>query len=89
MDDINPQVDRLRGQLIEQIAATMNGLGLSQSALARQFQISLPRVNRIVNRDRTVYALDGLVRIADILGLEVSLTVKKRRVGKPVATADK
>jgi transcriptional regulator with XRE-family HTH domain len=59
------------------MASSRKSLGLSQNELARQANLSLATIQNIESGRNTNPSLDVLVRLTDILGLQVSVSAVK------------
>lgn len=68
------QVERVKAQLSQAIAARIDQLGLTQSEAARLMQIDRPATCRIVNGTLHRIALQRIIGAAERLGVPVKLT---------------
>lgn len=73
---------KVRADFMAQLNATLRGWGVSGAEVARRLGSPQPRINRLMNEDADCYSLDALVILADKAGLDVAVTLKKRRAGQ-------
>ncbi len=71
-------VHRLKEELFSMIEKTMEKDGISQAELARRMGAQRYNINKVM-RGKFVVTLDFLVKMANALGLEVELKVKKAK----------
>jgi transcriptional regulator with XRE-family HTH domain len=62
--------------LIQDLEARRQALGMSRSVLARRSRVSLPTVNRILSGEHENAAFAHVAAIAEALGLEVASVAK-------------
>ena len=67
---------KIKRELLEAIVLTMERDGVSQAEVARRLGSQLTNINSIF-RARMVPSVDVLLRIAEAIGLDVSMTVKR------------
>ncbi len=69
-------VERLKEELFSVIEKTMEREGISQGEIARRLGAQSYNINKVMRR-KFVVTLDFLVKMAESLGLEVSMKTKK------------
>jgi predicted XRE-type DNA-binding protein len=84
---------RLRSALIIAITQFIQEKGLSQAEAAKLFGCAQPRISDLVRGKINLFSLDMLVAMLASAGIEVDMTISKRRadkaVRKPAAVAAK
>lgn len=68
--------DRLKKELFAAIEAAMEKDGISQGEVARRIGAQRYNVNKLM-RGKTVASLDFLLKIAESIGLDVELRIKR------------
>jgi len=63
----------IKAVIAEQIAAEMNRLGLTKSAMAGRLQTSRAQLDRLLDPDNTGVTLDTLQRAAKVVGRRLRL----------------
>jgi transcriptional regulator with XRE-family HTH domain len=69
--------DRIRTKLFSLIKKTMEEDGISQGEVARRIGSARPNVNKLM-RGRDAASIDFLLKIAESLGLDAELKVRKK-----------
>lgn len=70
---------RIRSELIARLRKVIASEGLTQSAAARLFGVSQPRVSDLVRGKIDLFSIDMLVNMLAKAGLRVTLTPRARR----------
>lgn len=69
--------DRIRTKLFATVKETMEEEGISQGEVARRIGAARPNINKLM-RGRDAASTDFLLKIAESLGLDVELRIKKK-----------
>jgi transcriptional regulator with XRE-family HTH domain len=69
--------DRIRTKIFSLIKKTMEEDGISQGEVARRIGSARPNVNKLM-RGRDAASIDFLLKIAESLGLDAELKVRKK-----------
>jgi predicted XRE-type DNA-binding protein len=72
------QADRIREELFAVVEKTMEDDGVTQAEIARRVGAQRYNINKIVRKAAPV-SLDFLVKIAESLGLELDLKVRRKK----------
>lgn len=75
----NSQVLELKIRLIKSIESEMTRRSLSQGEVARMIGMDRRNVNKVLLDDEGVTSLNQLVKIANGIGLNVELIVKRKK----------
>lgn len=67
---------KIKRELLEAIVLTAERDGISQAEVARRLGSQHTNINSIF-RERMVPSVDVLLKIAEVIGLDVSMTVKR------------
>jgi predicted XRE-type DNA-binding protein len=70
---------RIRSELMAQIAKLIEREGLTQTAAARLFGVSQPRVSDLVRGRIDLFSIDALVTMLAKSGVRVAVTTRARR----------
>lgn len=75
----------LRAAIVAGIVGKIADAEISQVEAGRRLGVPQPRMNRLMKHsDVDAYGLDSLVLLADLVGLDVRMTVKDRKKGAGV-----
>jgi transcriptional regulator with XRE-family HTH domain len=69
--------DRIRTKLFSTVKEAMERDGISQGEVARRIGAARPNINKLM-RGRDAASIDFLLKIAESLGLDAELKVKKK-----------
>lgn len=70
---------RLRSELMIQVRRILESRDLTQSAGAKVFGVTQPRMSDLVRGRIELFSIDGLVKMLAHAGVRVSLVVKRSR----------
>lgn len=76
--DVIPQHLVIRQVILAEIINIVSKLSGSQQELAKQLNLTQPRFSRLMNGHVEDFSLDGLVKIIDGLGMQVSVSVSNK-----------
>lgn len=69
---------KIKTELLEAIVVVMERDGISQAEVARRLDAQHTNINKLF-RGRMVTSVDALLKIAEVIGLDVSMTVKRMK----------
>lgn len=70
---------RIRSQVMIQVRKILEGRKLTQTAAAKLFGVTQPRVSDLVRGRIELFSIDGLINMLAHAGVRVSVVVKRSR----------
>ncbi len=69
----------LKRKILDKIEAEMKKIGMSQGELGRQLGVKRTDVNRYLRGTNTAVSLERLIEMAKTVGLEIDVTIKRKK----------
>lgn len=68
---------KIRSALMQELTAHITRAGMTQSAVARQFGVTQPRISDLMRGKIDLFSIDTLVNMLTAAGLQVDLRVRQ------------